>query len=418
MTENNTQDMTERENPQVISSEPPETAMKGKKSKKSRSVGQLIERGKDNHQIRIYLGRDSTGKRHYFNETFHGNKTDGKKRLRDLITKHERGEPLTLSNDTLDAFLDEWLKAHPNLKESALDVYTRTVGYYVRPHIGNKLLAKIEAADVQTIYSTLAETGLAKSTIYFVHTLLRNVFKLATARRKIMFNPMDGVISPGGKQMEQEKREGREDRTMAPEQVLRFLREAGETRFGSIFTLAFYTGCRPGELLGLRWGDYEIQARMIKIRKNIAWRKGCEWYLDTPKTATGRRNLRLTDDLLEMLDRHRKRQLEERMKAGAAWEDNGFIFCDEVGRPYSQSRLRYYCKQILKAAELPEHFNPYSARHTSATLLIAQGVNVKTVSERLGHSNVSITLKTYTHPTGEMHDAANEHAEALVSGKK
>ena len=345
-------------------------------------------------------------------------KKDADKRKRELLAKHERGEPLTLSNDTLNAFLDEWLKAHPNLKESAFNHYTRALGYYIRPHIGDKLLAKIEAADVQTLYSTLSVYGLAKSTIYFVHTLLRNVFKLATARRKIMFNPMDGVVSPGGKQMEQEKQHGREERTMSPDQVIKFLQEAGETRFGTIFTLAFYTGCRPGELLGLRWSDHDAQARMLKIRKTIAWRKGGEWYLDTPKTATGRRNLRLTDDLVEMLDRHRKRQLEERMKAGSAWDDHGFIFCDEVGRPHTQTRLRYFCKQILKAAGLPTHFNPYSARHTSATLLIAEGVNVKTVSERLGHSNVTITLKTYTHPTGEMHDEANEHAEALVSGKK
>ena len=151
------------------------TTSKGRK--KSRGVGQVIERGKDKHQIRIFLGRDSTGKRHYFNETFHGKKKDAEKRKRELLSKHERGEPLTLSNDTLNAFLDEWLKAHPNLKESALNHYTRALGYYVRPHIGKKLLAKIEADDVQTLYSTLAEAGLAKSTIYFIHTLWSRVRK-------------------------------------------------------------------------------------------------------------------------------------------------------------------------------------------------------------------------------------------------
>jgi integrase len=244
------------------------------------------------------------------------------------------------------------------------------------------------------------------------------VLKIATARRKIIFNPMDGVVSPGGKQMEQEMQHVREERTMEPEQVAQFLREAAETRFGTIFTLAFYTGARPGELLGLRWADLDAASRLLKIRKTIAWRKGCEWYMDTPKTTTGRRNLRLTDDLTEILDKHRKRQLEDRMKAGGAWEDHSFIFCDEFGRPYTQGGLRYNCKQILKTAGLPEHYSPYSMRHTSATQLIAQGVNVKTVSERLGHSDMAITLKTYTHPTGEMHDRASAHAEALVSGKK
>jgi integrase len=229
---------------------------------------------------------------------------------------------------------------------------------------------------------------------------------------------MDGVVSPAGKKLEQEKQQKREQRTMTPGQVEQFLAAADETRFGTIFTLAFYTGCRPGELLGLRWDDLDGQTRILKIRQTINWRKGGKWYFDTPKTATGRRNLRLTDDLIQMLDQHRKRQLEERMKAGRAWNDHGFICCDEVGEPYSQNRLRYYCKQILQAAGLPEHFNPYSARHTSATLLIAEGINPKTVSERLGHSKVSITLQTYTHPTGEMHEAASEQAEALIKGKK
>jgi integrase len=397
----------------------PDKKKPSKKKRRRQGTGQVVPRGKGTFQLRIFLEKDSAGKRHYFNETFRGKPKDAEKRMRELIAKHERGEPLTLSNDTLNAFLDEWLKAQPNLKESAREAYERTVGYYVRPYIGGKLLAKIEAADIQDLYATLADKKkLSKSSIRLVHTLLGMVFRLAIKRRKIMFNPMGGVVSPGGKQMEQEKREAREERTMDPEQVAKFLREAAETRFAAIFTIAFYTGCRPGEMLGLRWIDYDAPARMIRIRKTIAFRKGREWYLDTPKSAAGRRNLRLDDDLADLLDKHRKRQLEDRMRAGGAWEDHGFIFCDEIGAPYSQSQLRYYCKQILKAAALPEHFNPYSARHTSATLLGAEGVNIKTISERLGHSDVTVTLATYVHPTGGMHDEANEHAGALVRGKK
>jgi len=392
---------------------------KRERGKNRRNVGRIEERveGKK-YLIRVSEGKDSTGKRHYYNETFHGTITEAKKRLRELLGKQSRGESLRLSNDTLDTFLNEWLKAHPDLKESTLDGYERALGYYVRPYVGNLLLKKVEAEHIQDLYCRLEEKKIAKSTIYFVHTLLRNIFKLAIQRRKIPFNPLDGVKSPGGKKLDQAKQQGREARTMSADQVAGFLEAADETRFGSIFTLAFYTGCRPGELLGLRWIDYDQENRIVKIRQSIHWRKGAEWYLDTPKTATGRRNLRLTPETMDLLDRHRRRQLEERMKVGRAWLDHDFIFCDEIGRPYSQSRLRYYCKQILKAAGLPKYFNPYSARHTSGTLLIQEGVNVKTVSERLGHANVTTTLKTYTHPTGEMHDVASDKAEALIKRKK
>jgi integrase len=122
---------------------------------------------------------------------------------------------------------------------------------------------------------------------------------------------------------------------------------------------------------------------------------------------------------MEMINVHRKRQLEERIKAGRAWGGHDFIFCDEAGEPYSQTRLRYFFKQILAAAELPDNFNPYSARHSSATHLIGAGVDAKTVSRRLGHSDVSITLATYTHPTDEMEErAADEMERVIKSGQK
>src|SRR5262245_65050806 len=94
---------------------------KAKKRKpKSHDFGQLIEREKGKkYLIRVFLGRDSDGVRRYHNETFHGKKTNAEKKLRDLIGKHERGEPLRLSNDTLSAFIDEWLKSRPKLKESS-----------------------------------------------------------------------------------------------------------------------------------------------------------------------------------------------------------------------------------------------------------------------------------------------------------
>src|SRR5262245_1580939 len=286
---------------------------KRERGKNRRNVGRIEERveGKK-YLIRVSEGKDSTGKRHYYNETFHGTVTEAKKRLRELLGKQSRGESLRITNDTIAAFVDEWLKAHPDLKESSVTHYENVLGYYVRPHIGKLLLKKIEAEDIQDIYRKLEESKLAKGTIQFVHSLLRSIFKLAVTRRKIPFNPMDGVKAPGGKKLEQEKQAGREARTMSTDQVSKFLEAANETRFGTLFTLAFYTGCRPGELLVLRWSDYEQENRVVKIRKGIHWRKGAEWYLDTPKTAHGRRNLRLTDSLVELLDRHRKRQLEER----------------------------------------------------------------------------------------------------------
>ncbi|MBL8189213.1 MAG: site-specific integrase [Acidobacteria bacterium] len=393
------------------------------KKKKSRNVGQCVERGQNKFLLRIFQGRDSAGKRHYHDETFHGGKRQAQDRLRTLLTKHKAGESLKINKDTLNVFLEEWLDSNLDLKDSTVVHYRTIINLYIRPELGNKMLAKIEAGDIQTLYKNLKASGLSRGTISYVHTLIKKVFKLAIRRRRIPFNPMDGVDSPGGKRLKEEMSEKRASRVMTPDQVAAFFAAANETRFGLLFTLAFHTGCRPGELLGLRWSNLDVEAMSLRIQKAIKWQKGKkegepEWYLDTPKTEHGRRTLPLTERLVWLFNKHRKRQLEERMRAGRAWKDHDFIFANEIGEPYSQVRLWYICKKILKAAGLPDHFFPYSARHTSATLLMANGVNPKTVSARLGHSDVNVTLQTYTHPTDEMQAHASQEIERVLMGKK
>ncbi len=127
---------------------------------------------------------------------------------------------------------------------------------------------------------------------------------------------MDGVKSPRGKKLQQEQRRKRESKVMEPDQVMQFLAAARETRFGALFALAFHTGCRPGELLALKWDDLDTEARTLKIRRNIKWKSGEEWYLDDPKTDTSRRVLRLDAGMLDRLAEHRRRQLQERLKVG------------------------------------------------------------------------------------------------------
>src|SRR5262249_34090602 len=197
------------------------------------------------------------------------------------------------------------------------------------PRLGKLMLTKIEAADIQSLYTSLGEQGLAPGTLSLIHTLIQSAFKLAVKRRKIAFNPMDGVTTPS------KGRKVREPHAMTWEELTRFLEKAETTRFGVFFVLAFHTGCRPGELLALKWGDLDTSARTLKIQRTIAWRSPEDWYLNDPKTPLSRRTLPLTDGLVEKLAQHRTRQLEERLKAGKSWADHGFIFADEIGGPYS-----------------------------------------------------------------------------------
>jgi integrase len=196
------------------------------------------------------------------------------------------------------------------------------------------------------------------------------------------------------------------------------LAAAAGTRFEHLFTLAFHLGCRPGELLALKWGDLDPASRTLRINQNIVFRKAGDWYLKKPKTKLSRRTLPLTDALIETLGVQRRLQLEARLKAGKLWADHQFIFCNATGEPHSQFDLIYDCKKILKAAGLPASFSPYVTRHTMATLLMAGGTNPKVVSERLGHSNITITLAAYTHVSPGMQAEVSEAMDRLLGVKK
>jgi integrase len=154
----------------------------------------------------------------------------------------------------------------------------------------------------------------------------------------------------------------------------------------------------------------------LTIRRSIVWRRAGDWYTTEPKTAKSRRTIPLTAPILAMLQDHRTRQLEERLRAGSVWKDHGFIFCNKIGEPLTVGSVRYLFKGLLTAAGLPENIRLYDTRHSCATALIASGLNSKVVSERLGHSNVTITLDTYTHVSPGMQKEASEEMEKVILG--
>jgi integrase len=234
-------------------------------------------------------------------------------------------------------------------------------------------------------------------------------------RKKLVGSPMPGVEIP--KEWAEEEVEA-DAPAMTAEQVAQFLGAAAGDRFENLFKLAFHVGFRPGELLALKWADLDTATKTLHVNQNIVWRKAGDWYLKKPKTKLSRRTLPLTDAMIDVLKDQRRRQLEERLRAGKLWNDRGFIFCDLEGEPYAHWNLYAACKRILKAAGLPENFTPYSTRHTMATLLIAGGTNVKAVSERLGHSQVVTTLQQYTHVSRGMQADVSDEIERLLSGKK
>lgn len=170
----------------------------------------------------------------------------------------------------------------------------------------------------------------------------------------------------------------------------------GWTRYEALFRLALASGMRLGELLGLTWEDLESEVGAVRIQRSLSWpRHGNPELLD-PKSRASRRTIALDSTTLAMLHEHRESQEKDRVGAGSAWRGIGLVFCTQEGGFVMERRIQRLMPKAAARAGVPR-IRFHDLRHTHATLLLRQGRNVKEVSERLGHANVSITLQTYAH---------------------
>lgn len=222
-------------------------------------------------------------------------------------------------------------------------------------------------------------------------------------------NPADAVESP---------RPLRHEIAAVPPDDLRRLLDAGDqTNFGPLVTVALLTGLRAGELLGLRWQDVDFDNGVLRVQQTCQWLSGEGFIFRQPKSHRSTRPVALTPGTVEILRRVRVKQLEERLAAGTAYEDQGLVFTDALGRPIHPSTLRQTWLGIVKAAGM-ERLRFHDLRHAHASLLMAQGVHPKIVSERLGHSSVSITLDIYSHVAPGLQAEAAAGLDALLQRKK
>jgi len=199
------------------------------------------------------------------------------------------------------------------------------------------------------------------------------------------------------------------------DQARRFLDAVKADRFECLYVLALSCGIRRGELVGLKWADINLQARTIRINRQLQrMRDGGGLYFSQPKNAS-RRTIKLPQTAVEALRSHRKRQVEEQLGAGAKWQANGLVFTTIKGTPLdAQNVTNRSFKPILKKADLPDI--PFHAlRHKCATLLLTKGVHPTCVQKLLGHQSIRLTLDLYSHwmpPMGEQTAIAMDAASS------
>jgi integrase len=185
---------------------------------------------------------------------------------------------------------------------------------------------------------------------------------------------------------------------------------------GPLLTTLVLTGMRSGEALALRWRDYDAAAARLAVKATLAKGWDGEWRRAEAKTERSRRTLPLPNAATRALRRQSAQQKRARLAAGSAWEDHGFIFTDAIGRPVRQWVVGAALTDSLKQLGLP-HVRVHDLRHTAASLMLAQGVPLRTVSEHLGHAGLAITADLYVHLGEAQRREAAEALQRAVTGR-
>jgi integrase len=368
--------------------------------------GQIIQRGERTFLVRVFRGRDANGKRVYHNKTIRGSKKDAQRYATKAQREIDTGTFLEPTRESVAEYLTRWLDsaAKGRVRARTLSDYRAIVKRYIEPAIGPTRLSQLRAPEIQKLYTDMQERGLSPRTVRYAHAVLRNALGQAVKWGLLHANPALAASLP--------QQQRREMATFTPAQARTFLEKAEVDRFHALWVLLVTTGLRPGEALALRWSDYD--GERVRVQRTLVRRAGIGIRFEEPKTDRSRRSVPLTTAAVRALTSHRKRQAEDRLRAGTAWQDEDLIFANRRGAPLDWHIVsRDYFKPLLARAELPR-IRPYDLRHTCATLLLAAGENPKVVSERLGHATITLTLDTYTHVLPDMQQAATERMERLL----
>ncbi len=309
---------------------------------------------------------------------------------------------------TMDQYFTHWLEmtAHSH-KPATHRRYTENTNLHFRPFFGKMKLAKLSAIHIETFYADRLAAGLGGTTVNLLHNILHSALKQAVRLNLITRNPTEMVDPPRKTTPEQKAWDAR--------QTSAFLKVADQHEWAALWRLAITTGLRRGELLGLRWSDIDWEQGALSVRRTLSRGATGGYEFGVPKTQAGKRKVELTSSVMASLQAHRRRQVEARLALDAPYQDQELIFADALGGPVHPNTMRNQFLKLVAQAGVPP-IRIHDLRHTSATLMLANGEHVKIVSERLGHASIAITLDRYSHVTPGMQREAANRLDQLLEG--
>lgn len=386
------------------------------RSRRGRGEGSIRERSDGRWEVRLDLGRGPSGKRRR-KSAFAETESAAVKLLRRLGGRQVDGQLLTTSTPTVTSFLEDWYATNTDTwRASTRRGYRRAIDGFLVPAFGMRRLEQLTPAAVQKWLVDQKQAHGARRRITLAHAALRSALSEAQRLQLVTINAAALVKVP--------KPAKRPIRPLTLDQSRLFLAAAGHHRLCALFSVALACGLRLGEATGVRWDDVNLETGEIHIRQQLQ-RVGKRLVLQDVKTVRSRRTLALPTVCLEALRAHRTTQLEERLKAGKRWIESGLVFTTyrtcragkgerfTVGAPLHPRNVLRALHAILAGANLPR-VRFHDLRHSAASLLIAEGVQLAEVSMLLGHSELRVTSDLYSHLQAQTAAKAARHMDALL----
>ncbi|MCY6485341.1 site-specific integrase [Clostridium aestuarii] len=373
--------------------------------------GHVRKRGKT-YSFVVDIGRDENNKRKQKWYSGYKTKKEAEKALNDTLNKIEKGEYFISENISLKNYLRKWLEDYVELTLSTKTIksYKEMIDWYIIPNIGNIPLNKLKPLNIQNFYKKcINEFNLSGTTTLYCHRILHKALKQAVLWQMLNSNPADAVEKP--------KKSKKQLQVLNTNHVEKLLNRLKETTLYMPVLLALTTGLRRGEICGLKWSDIDLENKTLYVKEQLQSNNGILELVPT-KTAGSKRKIILLDFTLPILKQHRKHQLQNKLLLGNEYTDNNFVICQTNGNPYNPDYITgnfaRHISKLSKELNIPK-IRFHDLRHTHATLLLKQGINPKVVSERLGHSQVSLTLDTYSHVLPDMQKEAAEKLNDLLA---
>ena len=375
-------------------------------------AGSIEKRGKNSYRLTVSEGFDLNGRPMIHRKTVHGTKKDAEVELAKFVTEVQNGLVIDGKSLKFSEFTEIWKRDYGSkeLAPSTYKRYCRMLETRLLPYFGHFYINKIKPTDIMKFYDLLekdtqlvrkkgnngskTKKPLSGKTILEHHRLLRAMLHKAVYWQLIVANPAERVRPPKARKPKRKSYDDEQTKILLEnlEQL-----SIEDTKYKVAIILTVFTGVCLGELMGLKWQDVDFKNGIISINRSSQYLSDMGVFTKVPKTESSIREIAIPEFIISLLEEYKLWYEEQKSIYGELWTNSDRLFVQADGKPMHPSTISKWFVKYVGQIGLPV-INFHGLRHTNASLLVAQNVDIAVVSERLGHAQISTTLDFYVHP--------------------